>query len=85
MQVLQARAWLDTQFFGQRSSRVPVGRQRFGLTMVLIEGEHEKRVKPLSQWVLASEPPELRDHVGVPAKSQLRAQLCLQHLQPQLR
>jgi hypothetical protein len=53
--------------------------------MVLIEGEHEKRVKPLSQWVLASEPPELRDHVGVPAKSQLRAQLCLQHLQPQLR
>ena len=63
---------LDAEPLDEGAARLAIGLQRLGLPAVPVEREHQRAVQALSQRVLADQPAQLTDHLGVAPAGQVR-------------
>ena len=87
LQVLQRRARLEAQLGGDHMARPPIGVQRVGAPVTVIQCGDQLLVVCLVQWVLVGEVAQHADRLAVPAEDELRLHehlgaLGAQFLQP---
>ena len=78
VQIIQLGSRLDPQLVAELLTGVPVGLQRVGLTPVSVQREHELTVQALAPRMLARDPLELGDQLGVAPGGQIRLHAQLQ-------
>ena len=68
----------------ESASRLAIRLERLGLPAVAVEREHQRAVQPLPQRVLADQPAQLTDHLGVMPAGQVRVDALGDAVQAQL-
>src|SRR5207302_6003852 len=84
LEILQDPGRLEPELVDERAPPVLVDRQRLGLSAGAIEREHERRTRPLAEWMLANERLEFPDQTSVPAKREFGLDPLLERLELQL-
>ena len=80
----QRLARLEAELIDESPPHLLIRRERVGLAVGPIEGEHELRVQPLPERVLAREPLQVGDQVSGVTRRERRVKPILERGEPQL-
>ena len=84
LELLQREPRIAPELLPQTCARVGHHRERISLSPTPMQGEHEQTSQPLAQRVLAHQPLELGDQLGVAANREIGVEAQLERDQPQL-
>jgi hypothetical protein len=84
LQLVQRGAGLEPQLLSQRVPRLPEHRERVGLPVAPVEGEHQLPAEPLAAPVLGDQRFELCDQIAMAPEREVGVDPVLERRQPQL-